>query len=111
MTPSINKPVSDDLKEKFLSILSKNGITDDVEDITITEPPELQGEHMATATVYVTVKFKDQAKKQKNLFVKKFTENPMHTKMVKQMKVMEKETSFFTEFLPFANQFYKEHTG
>jgi len=102
---------SEELKDKFVQILQKSGITDEVQEVLIKEPPELQGEHMATATVYVQINFKDATLKPKNLFVKKFASNELHTQMVKAMRIMEKESSFFNEFLPTANKFCKEQIG
>jgi len=104
-------PASEELKEKFIQILQKNGIADEVQEVLIKEPPELKGEHMATATVYVVINFKDANLKPKNLFVKRFPSNELQTQSVKAMRIMEKESSFFTEFLPGANSFCKEQIG
>jgi len=113
MSPSENntKPAPDELKEKFIGILQKNGITDEVREVLIKEPPELQGEHMATATVYAQINFTDEKLKPKNLFVKRFSSNEMHAQMIKAMRIMEKESSFFNDFLPAANKFCKEQIG
>ena len=101
----------DILKAKITKSVAKNGIASEVAEVTIIEPPELKGEHFATETVYAKIRFTDPSLPPKNLFVKKFSSNPMHTQMVKEMKVMEKETAFFHEFLPLAQDFCKKFPG
>jgi len=77
----------------------------------MTEPEELKGEHMASASAYVRIDFKDSSIKPKNLFVKKFTTSAAHTQFTKAMRVMEKESAFFNEFLPKARKFCQKHKG
>jgi len=110
---SLHEPqvVSDELKKKYEDILKVNGISDEVKTITSLEPEELKGEHMATATIYVQVEFKDPSIKPKNLFVKKFVENETYKDMVKKMQIMEKESNFFLNFLPEAQEFCKNYPG
>jgi len=101
-----------ELKAKLIQILKTHGgIQDEIEKIIIREPPELKGEHMATATVYGKVEFKDESLRPKNIFIKKFMDNPMHTEWIKTMQVMEKESSFFNEYLPYAQKFCDNNTG
>jgi len=101
----------DILKAKITKAVKDNGITSDVAEVVIIEPPELKGEHFATETVYAKIHFKDPSVKEKNLFVKKFSSNPLHTEMVKEMKFMEKEAGFFQKFLPFIRNFCKRFPG
>lgn len=103
--------ISPELHAKFCRILSDNGISSYVESIVMTHPPELKGEHMATATVYVTVNFKDKTIKPKNLFVKKFTNSEMFTKATKDMKLMDKESEFFNRFLPACREYCGQFEG
>jgi len=99
------------LKGKIIKALQQNGINSEVQDIVIVEPPELKGEHFATETVYAEIKFKDSSIKPVNLFVKKYSNNAVHTEMVKKMKVMPKEASFFQEFLPALRTFCSKFPG
>jgi len=101
----------DILKSKITKAVKASGISSEVAEITIIEPPELKGEHFATETVYAKIRFNDSSIKEKNLFVKKFGSNSLHTEMVKKMKVMEKEAGFFIEFLPLARNFCKRFPG
>lgn len=103
--------MEDPLRQKFIDILNSNGIKDEVDKVVMTEPPELKGEHFATATVYLRFEFVDKSKKPKNLFVKKFTSNEAHTAFIRQGRIMEKEMSFFKEFLPKAKAFCAKYKG
>lgn len=110
MAPSsIHEVLVDPMRQKFVDILKSNGILDEVETLTMNEPEELKGEHMASASAYVRVEFKDASIKPKNLFVKKFTSNAAHTQFTKAMRVMEKESAFFNEFLPKARKFCQKY--
>lgn len=112
MAPSSNQEIlCDPLRQKFVDILKSHGILDEVETITMTEPPELKGEHMASCTVYVLVEFKDTSVKPKNLFCKKFSSNAAHIQFTKAMRIMEKEAAFFNEFLPKARECCKKYKG
>jgi hypothetical protein len=112
MAPSSKQEVaSDDTKRKFCEILKKNGISDEVEEVLVHEPEHLKGEHLATASLYVEIKFKDSSIKPKHLFAKKFFDNPLQTAMVKEMKIMDKESSFYQEFLPYAREYCKKYPG
>jgi len=93
---------------KFTEILKLNGISEEVERVVIHEPPELKGEHMATATVYARIEFKDASKRSKNLFVKRFFPSEVQTAMLKKMRIMEKEATFYNNFLPEIASFSKK---
>ncbi|OXA51215.1 uncharacterized protein LOC110853285 [Folsomia candida] len=110
-TVAIVEDVPTEMQEKFASILSDHGIKDEIDTITMVHPPELKGEHMATATVYVTINFKDATKKPKNLFVKKFTNSELFTKASRDMKIMDKESEFFNKFLPACREFCAKFEG
>lgn len=99
------------LREKFVEIIRKQGITEEVGEIMMVEPQELKGEHMATASVYVQVEFKGGVRKPKNLFVKKPYNNSGHTEMTKQMRIMEKEGKFLHDFLPKMREFCGQISG
>lgn len=66
---------------------------------------------MASASVYVHITFKDTSLKGKNLFVKKFPDNEAHAHFGKQMRIMEKESAFFNNFLPKAREFCQKYKG
>ncbi|OXA50931.1 uncharacterized protein LOC110853581 [Folsomia candida] len=111
MTTPLAEDVPLELQEKLASILSDHGIKDEIDTITMVHPPELRGEHSATATVYVTINFKDVTKKAKNLFVKKFTNSELYTKASRDMKIMDKESEFFNKFLPACREFCAKFEG
>jgi hypothetical protein len=113
MSPSSSPSeiLCDPLRQKFIDILKSHGILHPVEKVIMTEPEELKGEHMATATVYVRIEYQDPSIKPKNLFVKKFPNNAAHTLFTKQMRIMEKESAFFNDFLPKAREFCKKYKG
>lgn len=102
---------SEDATQKFIKILENNGIFEQVKSVVITETPELKGEHMATATVYAKIEFKNPSVKPKNLFIKKYTDNEDHTAWVKEMKLMEKEATFYNDFLPALREFTGKFDG
>jgi len=102
---------SDSVKEKYVEILKASGIFDQVERVTMFEPAELHGEHLATASEYVCVEFKDPSKSPKNLFVKKFSTGEVFEKIVREIRIMEKEATFFLDFLPQAREFCKRFPG
>jgi len=98
------------LKEKILEILRNNNILDEVAEVTIHEPDHLKGEHMATATLYVEVKFKKASLKPKNLFAKRYFSYQTESSS-KEINIMENEASFYTKFIPAANEFCKKQSG
>lgn len=112
MPPSSEPQISsEEVKQKYIDILKANGIADEVEKVSMHEPEFLRGEHFAALSIYVKVDFKDPSKKSKNLFVKKFVDNELHRSMVEAMRIMEKESYFFTKFLPAARDFAKRYEG
>jgi len=100
-----------ELKTKISNALKKNGVIEEVNDIVMHEPEHLKGEHMATASWYVEVKFNNSSLKPKYLFMKKYFNNPAQTAMAKGMKIMDKESSFYLEFLPTARKFCETRMG
>jgi len=103
---------SHELEAKLIRIMKTHGgVSDEIKKIIIHEPVELKGEHMATATVYGKVEFKDDSIPPRNIFIKKFTGNPLHNEWVQKIQIMEKESSFFNDFLPYATEFCKNNIG
>jgi len=100
-----------ELKAKISKALKTNGIMEEVNEIIMHEPEHLKGEHMATASWYVEVKFKNSSLKPKYLFMKNYFNNPTQTAMSKGMKIMDKESSFYLEFLPTARKFCETRMG
>lgn len=113
--PTVEQQITltnEDLVVKLKRILKSHPeFKHEIADIEIYEPPELKGEHMATVTVYGKVKFQDKGVKDRNIFIKKFSGNPLHNEFIKMMKVMEKEASFFNEYLPYLQKFCKNNEG
>lgn len=105
---SASYEASAEVKQKFESILVRNGITDQVDTVIITEPAHLKGEHFATSTVYVTINFKGKMVNERNLFLKRFASGEFLTESLKRGKIMEKEAEFYNTFLPACKEFCKE---
>lgn len=91
--------------EKYRNILRDNGIKDEILDINESSPPELQGAGMTSSLLYVTVKFKDSAIDPLHLFVKMQSPVGSRSKLVEDMKLVEKEVRFLTKYVPAVQEF------
>lgn len=98
---------SSDIYTKLKGIIKSNGISEPISEVII-EDSGLTRENLVSKTNRVTVKFENSNVKPLKLFVKTQTDNPLHTGMVKESKLFEKEARFFMEYLPAAKQFCKE---
>ncbi|CAL8117040.1 unnamed protein product [Orchesella dallaii] len=93
---------------KYKEIIKANGIHDEVSDPdVIVKDSGLQGAGMASQQLYVTVKFTDLNNNPLNLFVKAHTDNPHHSELIDEFKAFEKESIFFTEYIPTTEKFCK----
>lgn len=99
---------SPELLEKYQNILEKNGITDPIRRVDVTDSGA-KGDGMASVTQFVTVTFKREEVAPLHLFVKSHTENPTHEEMLQYLKAFEKEWRFFMEYLPDAKQLCKDN--
>ncbi|CAL8123646.1 unnamed protein product [Orchesella dallaii] len=97
---------------KYKRIVKANGIHDEVSEV-IVKHSGLQGAGMSSQQLYVTVKFVDLNINPLNLFVKAHTTNSHHSELIDGFRAFEKESRFFTEYIPAAREFCKSkgHEG
>ena len=87
----------EDTDDFYINLARKDMVTEEITKVERFVPP-LHGEHFASACISVTIHRKDATPLE--LFVKKFTENPYHQEMLKEMGVFDKEAGFFNVLLP-----------
>ncbi|CAL8123649.1 unnamed protein product [Orchesella dallaii] len=95
-----------EITEKYKKIIKANGIHDEVSEV-IVKHSGLQGAGLASKQLYITVKFVDSKINPLNLFVKEPCENPKHSELIDDFKAFEKESRFFTEYIPAVDEFCK----
>lgn len=92
----------------FTEILRSNGITHEVSEVALDSPASLKGAGMTSQPYYVTIKFADSTLEQLHLFVKIQPANSVHTAQINEaMKLFDKETRFFTQYVPAVHAFCK----
>ncbi|CAL8147826.1 unnamed protein product [Orchesella dallaii] len=101
-----------EITAKYKKIIKDNGIHDEVSEV-IVKHSGLEGAGMASRQLYATVKFMDSSITPLNLFVKEYIDNPHHTELIDDIKAFEKESRFFTEYIPALDEFCKSkgHEG
>jgi len=97
-----------ELIKTYQEILDKNGINEVVIDLDVVVPP-LQGEHLASASEYVTVK--TSSGRDIELFVKRMPSNLQHYELLKDMNVFPKESAFYNSLLKDMQEIYLDKTG
>ncbi|ODN02404.1 putative oxidoreductase dhs-27 [Orchesella cincta] len=97
---------SNEVTQKYKDILKSNGVTDEVSEV-IVKDSGLQGEGFASVSKYVTIKFQNPSVKPLNLFVKAHTASAAHREFLTEAKLFEKESTFFMEYVPAAEEFCK----
>jgi hypothetical protein len=103
----MSQPKSELIK-LYQDILSQNGIEEIVIDLNVVVPP-LEGEHLASASEYVTLK--TNSGKDIELFTKKMPTNAQHSQLLKDMNVFPKEAAFYNSLLKDMQEVYKDKTG
>lgn len=96
---------------KIKTSLKFNGIHEKVKEILVKDAG-LKAAGFASLTQYVTVTFEPcpvsgSEGKPLNLFVKTETGNPAHTQFLTELKLFEKEATFFMHYVPEVREFCK----
>lgn len=97
---------SDLTSTRFKYIVKLNGIQDPVSDVIVKES-DLLGQNFLSKTQLVTIKFENPDKKPLNLFVKAMSDDEAHIKLVEGGKIFVKESTFFSKYVPAAQDFCK----